>query len=273
MRLVREGARGCASTPCGESRGEAARARRAGSGRADSRTGGGGGRWTKASREGRGGVERWTTGERVARGDSVKTTTARREVGTMVGDPKAPEGYDVVREGEARALQRADTDDVFYNKPQVVNRDMSIAVIREFQRVRAAEHAEGKVKRNKRAKGTSCLTPRDDPLVKRLLDEDDVAALFRTAEEHRAMLEKQAAEREARGEKEGETEKVVKPLTNVTILEGMSATGLRALRYAQEIKDVGCIVANDLDPTAAEAIERNKCSRMKTRDSVSRAQS
>ena len=60
--------------------------------------------------------------------------------------------------------------------------------------------------------------------------EDDVAALFRTAEEHRAMLEKQAAEREARGEKEGETEKVVKPLTNVTILEGMSATGLRALR-------------------------------------------
>ena len=47
-------------------------------------------------------------------------------------------------------------------------------------------------------------------------------------------------------------------MTNVTILEGMSATGLRALRYAQEIKDVGCIVANDLDPTAAEAIERNK---------------
>ena len=258
VKLVREGARGCASTACGESRGEAARARRAGSGRADSRIGGGGGRWTKASREGRGGVERWTTGERVARGDSVTTTTARREVGTMAGDPKAPEGYDVVREGEARALQRADTDDVFYNKPQVVNRDMSIAVIREFQRVRAAEHAEGKVKRNKRAKGTSCLTPRDDPLVKRLLDEDDVAALFRTAEEHRAMLEKQAAEREARGEKEGETEKVVKPLTNVTILEGMSATGLRALRYAQEIKDVGCIVANDLDPTAAEAIERNK---------------
>ena len=41
-------------------------------------------------------------GERVARGDSVKTTTARREVGTMVGDPKAPEGYGVVREGEAR---------------------------------------------------------------------------------------------------------------------------------------------------------------------------
>ena len=53
------------------------------------------------------------------------------------GDPKAPEGFEVIREGWARALQRAGGDDVFYNKPQVVNRDLSLAVIREFQKVRA----------------------------------------------------------------------------------------------------------------------------------------
>ena len=56
----------------------------------------------------------------------------------------------------------------------------------EFQKVRATEHANGQSKRNKRAKGAMCLTPRDDALLPRLLDEDDRAALFRSAEEHRA---------------------------------------------------------------------------------------
>ena len=35
-------------------------------------------------------------------------------------------------------------------------------------------------------------------------------------------------------------------------------TGLRAIRYARELDDVKCIVANDLDPTAALAVENNK---------------
>jgi len=51
---------------------------------------------------------------------------------------------------------------------------------------------------------------------------------------------------------------VVKPLRNITIVEGMSARGLRPHLYAQESNDVGYVVADDLDPTAAEAIERNK---------------
>ncbi|OUS48791.1 hypothetical protein BE221DRAFT_51295, partial [Ostreococcus tauri] len=110
------------------------------------------------------------------------------EVGDA-GDPAVPEGYAVIREGAARALQRAETDDVFYNKPQVVNRDMSLAVIREFQRVRAEEHASGTSKREKRGKGSMCLTPKNDGLVRRLLDEEDVDAMFRTAEEHRAWVE------------------------------------------------------------------------------------
>ena len=38
----------------------------------------------------------------------------------------------------------------------------------------------------------------------------------------------------------------------------MRATGLRAIRYARELDDVKCIVANDLDPTAALAVENNK---------------
>ena len=214
-------------------------------------------RWSNESIVGRArsdavGVE--TTGIRVAR----HTWSSGMSWDGDGGDPAVPEGYAVIREGAARALQRAETDDVFYNKPQVVNRDMSLAVIREFQRVRAEEHASGTSRREKRGKGSMCLTPKNDGLVRRLLDEEDVDAMFRTAEEHRAWVETIIAANAKNGEVDVETERPKKPLRDVTILEGMSATGLRALRYAQELEDVGCVVANDLDPTAAEAIERNK---------------
>lgn len=42
-----------------------------------------------------------------------------------------------------------------------------------------------------------------------------------------------------------------------TILDALSATGLRALRYAHEIPFVTKVTANDLDPSAAESIRRN----------------
>ncbi|KAI1410805.1 dimethylguanosine tRNA methyltransferase [Hypoxylon sp. FL1857] len=42
-----------------------------------------------------------------------------------------------------------------------------------------------------------------------------------------------------------------------TILDALSATGLRALRYAQELSFVTSVTANDLSPSAVEAIKRN----------------
>lgn len=42
-----------------------------------------------------------------------------------------------------------------------------------------------------------------------------------------------------------------------TILDALSASGLRALRYAHELPFVTKVTANDLDPAAVEAIERN----------------
>lgn len=40
-------------------------------------------------------------------------------------------------------------------------------------------------------------------------------------------------------------------------MEALSATGLRSIRYAQEIPNVDMIVANDLDKDAVELIRRN----------------
>eukprot|EP01117_Protostelium_nocturnum_P007475 TRINITY_DN2671_c0_g1_i3.p1 TRINITY_DN2671_c0_g1~~TRINITY_DN2671_c0_g1_i3.p1 ORF type:complete len:432 (+),score=141.92 TRINITY_DN2671_c0_g1_i3:28-1323(+) len=47
------------------------------------------------------------------------------------------------------------------------------------------------------------------------------------------------------------------PEAGITILEALSATGLRSIRYAKELKGVKKIIANDIDSNAVEAIKRN----------------
>lgn len=54
----------------------------------------------------------------------------------------------------------------------------------------------------------------------------------------------------------GEKRKVDKR-PRFTILDALSASGLRALRYAHELPFVTKVTANDLDPAAVKAIERN----------------
>jgi len=43
----------------------------------------------------------------------------------------------------------------------------------------------------------------------------------------------------------------------ITILEALSATGLRSIRFAKEVPGVKKIVANDLSKDAYETIKRN----------------
>lgn len=43
----------------------------------------------------------------------------------------------------------------------------------------------------------------------------------------------------------------------ITILEALSATGLRSIRYAKEIPGIKKIVANDISKKAVESIESN----------------
>jgi tRNA (guanine26-N2/guanine27-N2)-dimethyltransferase len=44
---------------------------------------------------------------------------------------------------------------------------------------------------------------------------------------------------------------------DLTLLEALSATGLRSIRYAKEINGLTKIIANDLDEGAVEAIKKN----------------
>ena len=43
----------------------------------------------------------------------------------------------------------------------------------------------------------------------------------------------------------------------INILEALAATGLRSVRYLKEIETVKTLVANDIDPTATELMQRN----------------
>ena len=102
-----------------------------------------------------------------------------------------PDGFQSRSEGKAQILTQ--TKDAFYNPAQVVNRDLSIAILRQFIKARKAELADGKLKLKSNKRGA----PRN------------------TAE---------AATRDAAdGGK-------------VQILEGLAASGLRAIRYALEVR-------------------------------------
>jgi tRNA (guanine26-N2/guanine27-N2)-dimethyltransferase len=45
--------------------------------------------------------------------------------------------------------------------------------------------------------------------------------------------------------------------TGINILEALSATGLRSVRYMKEIEALKTLVANDIDPTATELMRKN----------------
>jgi tRNA (guanine26-N2/guanine27-N2)-dimethyltransferase len=96
---------------------------------------------------------------------------------------EVPAGHEELVEGLAKVIYRKGA--VFYNPAQVVNRDLSVLILRWLQRQRG---------------------PNSAPL---------------------------------------------------RVLEALSATGLRAVRYASEVPNVACVTANDLDPGAVETIRRN----------------
>ncbi|KAH9326010.1 hypothetical protein KI387_006188, partial [Taxus chinensis] len=67
--------------------------------------------------------------------------------------PSDPSQYTILKEGQADILMHG--NDVFYNKTQVVNRDLSIAVLRTFVAKRKEENAAMWAKKQDRKTGAS----------------------------------------------------------------------------------------------------------------------
>ncbi|GMJ16130.1 tRNA methyltransferase 1b [Hibiscus trionum] len=163
--------------------------------------------------------------------------------------------YTVMKEGEAEILMHAQNE-VFYNKTQVNNRDMSIAVLRTFISRRKQEHEALLSKRNKSAaKGAE-----KNVLISDLHNKPNGSDMNaeKSNEECEEPGEKPQEEHCTTSEEpvktEGKVQGEVKPSR---VLEALSASGLRALRYAREVEEIGQVVALDNDKGAVEACQRN----------------
>lgn len=163
----------------------------------------------------------------------------------------------------------------------MVNRDLSIAVLRLFERRRRAEAAAGAAPRPHRPRASTLgALDLSSPLLRHLLPAEaleelkaSVAAANAAAEagdDDRpraapgAVPEADAADDAAAGAAAADgapappaAHPPQPPPPPLRILEGLAASGLRSFRYAAEVHGVGIVVANDLDARAGAAIRRN----------------
>lgn len=142
--------------------------------------------------------------------------------------------YTILKEGQAEILMRG--NDVFYNKAQIVNRDLSIAVVRAFLIKREEEPMNA---RNKKKCSTQTHS---QPEEKGDAKSQHDGAPTNTADSKR---------------EDAKSEVVISPAKPLRILEALAASGLRALRYAREVDGVGSVIALDNDEVAVESCKRN----------------
>ncbi|XP_030452207.1 tRNA (guanine(26)-N(2))-dimethyltransferase 2-like [Syzygium oleosum] len=163
--------------------------------------------------------------------------------------------FKIIKEGEAEILMHA-KNEVFYNKTQVNNRDLSVAVLRSFIEKRKLEHEAFLTKRTKSAEkvleknseSVSEAAPNELPM-------DDVKC-----NGEREMLDETPQEEPCSVHEdipESTNGKMKRELKPPRVLEALSASGLRALRYAREVEGIGQVVALDNDKASVEACRRN----------------
>ncbi|KAF9483764.1 N2,N2-dimethylguanosine tRNA methyltransferase [Pholiota conissans] len=161
---------------------------------------------------------------------------------------KIPDGMRLHTENTSHIL--LDANEAFLNPVQEFNRDMSIACIRvwseELNRVkeeRWRKSEERKAAQNRAPKNGKTSTSTEEPKsMPADVDIQDATVESATVAVERTTMPKPT--KEYRPHK-------------VTLLEALSATGLRSIRYAKEIPLLKRVIANDLSPGAVEAMKRN----------------
>lgn len=176
-------------------------------------------------------------------------------------------------------LSKEDTQkqQVFYNPIQQFNRDLSVLAIKTFgqdlverkqQRHEQWRKKGEKKKQRKQDKATAAVVTdngtsntEEAPSKKRKHDEseaDESAApskKLRTAED--GAMDTDEIPVAPLGDPDTSKEKRTPWQPPFNILDALSATGLRALRYAQEIPFATAITANDMSAKAVESIKLN----------------
>ncbi|KAI5794502.1 N2,N2-dimethylguanosine tRNA methyltransferase-domain-containing protein [Peziza echinospora] len=157
--------------------------------------------------------------------------------------------YTAITEGKATILFPGGGE-VFYNPIQNFNRDLSVLAIRCFgeswlgeRSRRRKDHREGKAK---------CALGAGNIQV--AASEELIAG---EAEADKAVEVSSEGTAATAPPPTTATKVVQQTQPNFRILDALSATGLRALRYSQEIPFATSLVANDLSASAVASIRRN----------------
>ena len=127
---------------------------------------------------------------------------------------------------------------VFYNPPQVPNRDLSVLALQQFSEEYAAERAE-----EARVKASKAEARRAKLVAAAAAATDDEGA--------------PAAAAAATATAAAATAAAAAPFPGLRVLDALSASGLRAMRYTKEVPGVRTVVANDLDEGAVAAMREN----------------
>ncbi|KAJ4487917.1 N2 N2-dimethylguanosine tRNA methyltransferase [Lentinula aciculospora] len=156
-----------------------------------------------------------------------------------------PDGFRLHTENNAHILMAE--NEAFLNPVQEFNRDLSVACIRtwseELNKVKQAKRAQIREKRAAKAK---------EGFAKKRQKVDESDANSESLQPTRSVSESKADVQVEYSTKSEENFNY-----KITILEALSATGLRSIRYAKEIPLVKHVLANDLSTTAVAAMKRN----------------
>ncbi|MCJ1445995.1 MAG: RNA methyltransferase tRNA(m5U54)methyltransferase [Stictis urceolatum] len=196
--------------------------------------------------------------------------------------------YSVIKEGLAQILVPQPVDSsggqqpqpVFYNPIQQFNRDLSVLAIRVFgedfevtRKLQEKKSSLGDDRGKKRKRSAQehhqprplqgQQTPLDDLVERATAGKAVTNSGFNFSQEANEVRDDPEQPISAFGRPEGHHEltevapKEPRRQFTLKILDALSATGLRALRYAREIPQATMVTANDISPAATAAITRN----------------
>ncbi|KAH7340245.1 N2,N2-dimethylguanosine tRNA methyltransferase [Rhizoctonia solani] len=169
-----------------------------------------------------------------------------------------PEGFTVHTENTAKILLPSETT-TFLNPIQEFNRDLSVACIsvwgKRWEQVKRAkwEQAGAKKDRIKKRKKSEAEKPEIKHAEAKEEAKEGEQEMDVDSTQAGGKLKTEAETTNGNGEEK--RKEYIPP--KFVILEALSATGLRAIRYAHEIPLVKYVIANDILPAATEAMRRN----------------
>ncbi|KAG6851006.1 hypothetical protein H0H93_004493 [Arthromyces matolae] len=161
-----------------------------------------------------------------------------------------PDGFTLHTENNSHIL--LESNEAFLNPVQEFNRDTSVACIRVWseelsklkeERWRQKRESIAKKRKEKKRK-TSSTVESEENLQGKEPPSNEEAKLDETKTE--------ASPNPVKAQEDG-----LCGLEKFVVLEALSATGLRSIRYAKEIPLLKYVIANDLSPSATAAMRRN----------------